>query len=254
MTTAAKTEAGVAFFVTTAHECGYLPGRQAVNVVVDPDLPVDTRLYSRLAVLGFRRSGDRVYRPACPGCAACVPLRVPVGAFRRDRAQRRIWSRNSDLTVRERRPEFDAEHYALYCRYIAGRHPGGGMDGMTPAGYQSFVSCAGIETRLVEFKLAGRCVAVAVVDVLADGLSAVYTFFDTMQTRRSLGVHAVLWQIEAARNMGKKWLYLGYWIEDCRKMSYKVAYRPYELLIDGRWRRLDPPGKPGRNGISAPGT
>lgn len=243
MVTASKADEAIAFFLTTAHKCGYLPGRQAVNVVVDPGLPVGTRLYSRLAALGFRRSGNRVYRPACPGCAACIPLRVPVETFRHNRIQRRVWSRNGDLTVRERLPEFDAEHYALYCQYIAGRHPNGGMDEATPEGYLAFVSGQGIETRLIEFRQSDRCVAVAVVDVLVDGLSAVYTFFDTGQARRSLGVYAVLWQIEAVRKLGKKWLYLGYWIVDCRKMSYKVAYHPYELLLEGHWRRFGDPAR-----------
>lgn len=228
----------VAFFLTSAHECGYLPARQAVNVVVDPALVVDTSLYSRLAGLGFRRSGSRVYRPACPACAACIPLRVPADDFSPRRSQRRVWSRNRDLMVRERPPGFDPEHYALYCRYIADRHTGGGMDETTPDAYLAFITGQGIETLLVEFLAAGRCVAVAVTDVLADGLSAVYTFYDTTLTRRSLGVYAVLWQIEAARRLGKQWLYLGYWIEACRKMSYKVDFRPHELLLAGRWQRF----------------
>jgi arginine-tRNA-protein transferase len=233
-----RSEEAVAFFLTTAHECGYLAGRQAVNVVVDPALPVGAPLYDRLAALGFRRSGSRIYRPACPACTACVPLRVPADVFRLSRTQRRIWMRNGDLVVRERPPGFDAEHYALYCRYIAGRHPRGGMDETTPEAYLGFISAQGIETRLVEFLAAGCCVAVAVMDVMSDGLSAVYTFFDPALSRRSLGMYAVLWQIEAARKQGKKWLYLGYWIEDCRKMSYKVAFRPYELLLAGRWQRF----------------
>lgn len=233
----------VAFFLTAAHGCGYLPDRETVNVVVDPGLPVGTALYSRLAPLGFRRSGGRVYRPACPSCQACVPLRVPVDDFRPQRAQRRTWERNRDLLVRERPPGFDAEHYALYSRYIAGRHPSGGMEGTTPDAYLEFIAGQGIETRLIEFLAAGRCVAVAVTDVLTDALSAVYTFFDTAQDRRSLGVYAVLWQIEAARSLGKKWLYLGYWIEECRKMSYKIAYCPHERLLDGHWRRFDGQGR-----------
>jgi len=238
MVTPRRAEEAVAFFLTAAHECGYLPGRQAVNVVVDPALPVGALLYDRLAALGFRRSGSRIYRPACPACTACIPLRVPVDDFRQNRTQRRIWSRNGDLLVRERPPGFDAEHYALYCRYIAGRHPNGVMDETTPEAYLAFISGQGIETRLVEFLDAGRCIAVAVMDVMSDGLSAVYTFFDPVQPRRSLGMHAVLWQIEAARKQGRKWLYLGYWIEDCRKMNYKVAFRPYELLVAGHWRRF----------------
>jgi arginine-tRNA-protein transferase len=253
MAMAGKGDGAVAFFLTTAHDCGYLPDRQAVNVVVDPGLPVGTSLYSQLAALGFRRSGSRVYRPACTGCAACIPLRIPVAAFHPNRIQRRAQARNGDLTVCERPPEFDAEHYDLYCRYITGRHPNGGMDDTTPAGYLAFITGAGIDTRLIEFRQAGRCVAVAVVDVLADGLSAVYTFFEHALPRRSLGVYAILWQIEAVRRMGKKWLYLGYWIEDCRKMSYKVAYRPYELLLEGRWRRFDdPPARP--ETLAGPGT
>lgn len=238
MVTPRRAEEAVAFFLTTAHECGYLTDRQTVNVVVDPALPMGAPLYGRLAALGFRRSGSRVYRPACPTCTACIPLRVPVDDFRFNRTQRRIWSRNGDLMVRERPPGFDPEHFALYCRYIAGRHPGGGMEETTPETYLAFISGQGIETRLVEFLAAGRCMAVAVMDVMSDALSAVYTFFDPAQSRRSLGMHAVLWQIEAAHNQGKKWLYLGYWIEDCRKMSYKVAFRPYELLLAGQWQRF----------------
>jgi arginine-tRNA-protein transferase len=233
-----RAEEAVAFFLTTPHECGYLPGRQAVNVVVDPALPVGAPLYDRLAALGFRRSGSRIYRPACPSCTACIPLRVPVDEFRLNRTQRRIWMRNGDLLVRERPPGFDAEHYALYCRYIAGRHPDGGMNETTPEAYLEFISGQGIETRLVEFLAESRCAAVAVMDMMSDGLSAVYTFFDPELASRSLGMYAVLWQIEAARNQGKQWLYLGYWIEDCRKMSYKIAFRPYELLLAGRWQRF----------------
>lgn len=229
----------LAFYRTLPHECGYLPYRQTVNAVVDPALPLNTDLYSRLAELGFRRSGARLYRPACPSCSACIALRIPVAEFRPNRAQRRIWRHDSDLVVDERPAIFRKDHFELYQRYLRARHPFGGMDDPRPEDYLSFLSCAGIETRFYDFRLEGRCIAVAVVDVLSNGLSGVYTFFDPDFTPRSLGVYAVLWEIEAARRLGLQWLYLGYWIEECRKMRYKNQYRPHELFMSGRWHRFN---------------
>lgn len=231
----------IAFYRSLPQECGYLPGRQAVNAVMDPTVVPDRALYSRLVELGFRRSGPRIYRPACPDCMACIALRIPVASFRPSRIQRRVWRRHAGLTVLDREPEFREEHYALYRRYLRARHPFGGMDEASPEEYFSFLVCKGIETRLIEFSEQGRCLAVAAVDVLQNGLSAVYTFYEPELQGGSLGAYAVLWEIEAARRIGADWLYLGYWIEECRKMSYKNQYRPCELLINGRWRLFDDP-------------
>lgn len=228
----------IVFYRSLPHECGYLPHRRAVNAVMDPAVTPDVGLYSRLVERGFRRSGSRIYRPACPDCSACIPLRIPVPEFRPNRTQRRIWRRNLDLDVTECSPDFRAEHYALYTRYVQARHPAGGMEESSAEDYHAFLVSRGIETRFIEFREAGRCVAVAVVDVLADGHSAVYTFFDPDLAQRSLGVYAVLWEIEAVRRSGGRWLYLGYWISECRKMRYKDQYRPCEVYLDGGWQRL----------------
>ncbi|MDX9740865.1 MAG: arginyltransferase [Gammaproteobacteria bacterium] len=228
----------VVFFRSLPQECGYLPRRETVNAVLDPEIMPDPALYSRLVGLGFRRSGSRIYRPNCPGCSACRALRVPVSAFRADRSQRRTWRRHQHWTVEERAPEFHDEHYQLYRRYLGSRHPEGGMDDPGPEDYLSFLVCEGIDTRFVEFREGGRCVAVAVTDVLVNGLSAVYTFYDP-EIEGGPGVFAVLSQIEMARRLNLEWLYLGYWIEECRKMSYKIRYRPCELFVDGSWVGAD---------------
>lgn len=233
----------IRLYRTLPHDCGYLPARRTINAVVDPALPVDPLLYSRLAGLGFRRSGDRIYRPACPACDACIPLRVPVAEFAPDRSQRRTLRRNRDLVMVECAPVYDPEHFELYRCYLSARHGEGGMDASSEADYPGFLVCDGIDTRFLEFRLDGRCVAVAVVDVLIDGLSAVYTFFDPDLPRRSLGVYALLRELEVAGRAGRKWLYLGYWIADCPKMNYKSAWYPHEVFVGGHWQRRERGGR-----------
>ena len=226
-------------YATPVHECSYLPSREAITLFADPEFPKDAALQGMLTQQGFRRSGQHLYRPRCPGCCACESVRVPVDAFTPSRSQRRTWRRNDDLDVRSVRQSFRQEHYDLYARYVVERHPGGGMDDPTPAKYEDFLLCPWADTRLVEFRAGGRLVAVAVSDRLADALSAVYTFFDPDEQCRGLGVYAVLWQIEAARRNGLRWVYLGYAVDGCRKMAYKGLYRPQERLRHGRWVRVN---------------
>lgn len=221
-------------FVTTEHRCNYLRGRVARNLVADP-AAVDNRLYGSLAELGFRRSGSHVYRPHCTHCEACESIRLPVAAFRPDRSQRRTWKRNRDLDACVLRPHFDIAHYRLFRRYLRARHRDGGMDDTTPEHYLSFICSPWSDTRICQFSLNGRVLAVAVVDRLADALSAVYTFFEPDETRRSLGTYAILWQIDRARRLDLSWLYLGYAIQGCRKMTYKTAFYPHEVQVGGRW-------------------
>ena len=225
------------FFISTAHECGYLPGMRATSLVADPEAGLDPDIYSRLIQLGFRRSGGLVYRPHCGQCRECVPIRVPTDDFTPSRSQRRLWKNNADLEPRSLPCEFHEEHYQLYRRYQAIRHPGGSMDVDDQERYIQFFTAEGVETRLVEFRLDEELVAVAVVDWLPVGLSAVYTFFDPDHARRGPGAYAILWQIMRARDIGLPHVYLGYWIRDCNKMSYKTRYRPYELYIGDRWFR-----------------
>lgn len=221
-------------FLTTDYPCSYLPDHQARNLVADPTA-TDLRLYSRLAELGFRRSGEHVYRPHCRNCTACRSLRIPVERFTPNRSQRRIWTRNQDLRVQFIEAQFKEEHFGLFARYLGVRHTGGGMDPANPDNYWSFVTSRWNPTSLAEFRCEETLLAVAVTDHLENGLSAVYTFFDPTQEQRSLGTFAILWQINEAKRLGLQWLYLGYWVEQCHKMTYKSRFKPHEIFITERW-------------------
>lgn len=227
------------FYQTPEHECNYLQERIASTVFVDPAAPLNREIYSQLARIGFRRSGRYLYRPHCRECSACIPIRLPVDDFQIKRSQRRVWKKNCDLDIKILDNKYKDEHYALYKKYLNSRHPDGGMDDATPAKYQNFLSCEWMNTRFVEFRLHDELLAVAVTDDMSHGLSALYTFFDPEYASRSLGVYAILWQIDQAKKNNKQWLYLGYWIEESPKMSYKTDYHPYETFIDGRWQRFE---------------
>ena len=225
----------LAFYATPEHECSYLPSRRATTLFADPRFPKDIRLYSMLSRNGFRRSGEHIYRPHCAACRACIPVRVPVEQFAPRRSQRRAWNTNRDIYVNACEPRLRDDHFALYHRYIHTRHRGGGMDNPTTEQYIQFLSSPWSDTTFYEFRHRGRLMAVAVTDVLVDGLSAVYTYFDPDFPERSLGVYTVLWQIEQARTLGKQWLYLGYLIEASSKMAYKEQYHPQEHYLNNQW-------------------
>lgn len=223
-------------FISSERSCNYLPERRARTVFVDPTLAMDPPLYSLLAAHGFRRSGPHVYRPQCEGCRACVPLRVPLGSFEPSRDQKRVLRRNLDVRVVARPAAFEPEHFALYERYLAGRHAGGGMDGGSEADYRQFLLSPWCRTVLLEMRRGDALVGVAVTDELERAFSAVYTFFDPSLSERGLGTYAILMQIEEGRRRGLDWLYLGYWVEASRKMSYKARFRPFETLGPEGWR------------------
>ena len=231
-----KTSARLLLFATPPHACGYLDGETATTVFADPRVANKISVYTMLSRYGFRRSGNHLYRPQCEKCHACVPVRVAVKPFHARRKQRRVWNKNQDLSVVPRDDGFQPDHFMLYRRYIRARHPGGSMDNPSEEQYREFLSCSWGNTVFFEFRLEGQLAAVAVSDVLDDGLSAVYTFFDPALSKRSLGAYGILWQIEEARRLNLDWLYLGYWIETSPKMRYKGDYRPQQRLIDGRWR------------------
>lgn len=233
------------FYITSAHPCNYLPGRQASSLIADLRVRITTPIYAALINHGFRRSGDYVYRPHCQACDACVPVRVPVALFQPQRSQKRTWRRNQDLHVRRVECAYHAEHFLLYQRYVRSRHNGTGMDQCGPDHYMEFIGSAGIDTVLYEFRHGDALLAVAVVDQLPQGLSAVYTFYeadDAQLAKRSLGTFGVLRLIEECRTRDLPWLYLGYWIANSEKMAYKNRFQPLHAYREGHWGRLPPDG------------
>ncbi len=231
----------LAFYLTTPYPCSYLPGEAARSQVLAPGMMAMGPSYDALIRHGFRRSGEHIYRPRCDACQACVPVRLPVAEFQPDRSQRRCRQRNADLELRVLEPAFDAEHYALYRRYQSARHGGLGMDLEDSEAYQAywaFIVASPVRSRLLEWRLAGEVVAVALIDIVEEGLSAVYTFYSPDHPPRSLGTLAVLAQIAWAREQGMIWLYLGFWIAESPKMAYKARFRPLEAYRDGAWIAL----------------
>lgn len=229
----------IQFFASPPDTCSYLPDRDSVSVFVDPAAKMTAHRYSHLVNYGFRRSGEYVYRPQCPTCNACVPTRIPVAGFKPDRSQRRNLKANTDLSVAVRSAIFRKEHFALYQRYLGQRHAGGQMDNPTPESYSNFLIGSWMDTLFIEFRLDGQLLAIAVSDLVDNGLSAVYTFFEPDFEKRGLGNFAICWQIQEAQRRGLEYLYLGYWIKENEKMSYKTRFKPIEGVVDGEWRLLD---------------
>lgn len=240
----------IQFFATSVHECSYIKENQARTLFADPSAELDVAIYSALSQKGFRRSGSHVYRPYCDSCKKCIATRLPVAQFKPTRSQRRNLKRNADLRVEVVRDISDERFYQLYEKYVNTRHKDGDMYPASREQYDSFLSSEWGATRYAVFyeptqnqapstntaaNSDDTVIGVAVFDEIADGLSAIYTFYDPDQDHRGLGNYAVLWQIYSAKQLGIEYVYLGYWIKECQKMSYKIKFRPIELFIDERW-------------------
>lgn len=230
-------------YITAPYPCSYLPEQTARSQVAVPGHLVDTQVYSQLMDRGFRRSGLFTYRPHCKNCNACQTLRIPVANFTADRSQRRTLKRYARLQTRIMPPLATDEHFALYQNYLQARHADGGMDSNNLQDYEQFLLTSRVDTQLVEFREPtdtgpGPLRMVSVIDVLAQGISAVYTFYDPADRRQSFGTYSILWLIGQARRLGLPYVYLGYWIAQSPKMAYKARFRPCEVLANGRWQPL----------------
>lgn len=226
------------FRITRPVDCPYIDGLMEQRLAADIDGYASH--HNTLAKAGFRRVENWVYKPICSGCSACLPLRIPSGNLKSgtlqiSRNQRRVINRNSDLVRRILPNHSRPEHYELFTNYLNSRHHDGQMADMDEASYSAMVSASPIETVLVEYSLDDDPIAVIMLDLQDDGLSAVYSFFDPEESERSLGTYMVLDTAAIAYEMGLPFIYLGYYIEDSRKMNYKNRFQPAEILKNGAW-------------------
>ena len=232
------------FYATAPYECSYLPNRMARSQVATPSHLIHADVYGELINAGFRRSGLYTYRPYCDECSACTATRIPVKHFAPNRSQKRSWKKHAGLDIRVLNLGYQEEHFELYQRYQNERHAGGDMDQDDQDQYMQFLLQSRVNSRIVEFRDGpsdlnpGRLRMVSMIDILEQGISSVYTFFDTSNTSASYGSFSILWQIQQALELDLPYLYLGYYIENSEKMSYKAKFQPIEGLIDDHWQPI----------------
>lgn len=226
------------FYLTAPYPCSYLPQRLARSQVATPSFLITIPIYSELVQRGFRRSGTFTYRPHCDACRACIPVRIQAGLFTPSRTQRRSWKRHQNLVTSLHELQDQEEYFALYQRYQKARHPNGEMENDSREQYRNFLLQSHVHSMLVEFREQGVLCMVSIIDILDDGLSSVYTFYEPDIAQTSFGTYNVLWQIELCRQLQLDYLYLGYWIEDSQKMVYKANFRPLQGLMHGEWLML----------------
>ncbi len=224
------------FFATAPVSCPYIVGRAERKLIIELGGSSAALFYDDLSRAGFRRSHRFAYRPACRGCFSCIPVRIAVDRFTHTRSTRRTRNANSDLCGNLLPPRATVEQFRLFSSYQCSRHSDSDMASMTYGDYRGMVEDTPVRTRMAEFRDgSGKLVAASLIDLLDDGVSAVYSFYDPKQQRRSLGTWSILWLVEQCRQHGQPFVYLGYWISDSPKMAYKARFPALERLADGVW-------------------
>ncbi len=230
------------FYVTAPQPCPYLPGRMERKLFTALQGESARRLNDGLSKQGFRRSQNVLYRPSCTDCAACLSARIDVAAFTPTKSQKRTIRRNAGLIRRATSPWATEEQYALFRRYLASRHATGGMADMDTFEFAAMIEETPVRTRVVEYADAdGTLVATCLTDILDDGVSMVYSFFEPDRPKASLGTYVILDHVEIARENGLPYVYLGYWVPGSDKMGYKAAFSGLEVYAGGRWQRMRDP-------------
>jgi arginyl-tRNA--protein-N-Asp/Glu arginylyltransferase len=232
------------FFLTAPSPCPYLAGRQERKVFAHLPLTDGAGVNDSLTQVGFRRSQNIAYRPACESCSACVSARIPAGDYVFSRAERKVLNRNDDIDRCLAGAEASMEQFDLLRRYLLARHADGGMAEMTWPDFVAMVEDTAVRTHIVEYRLKGELVGCALVDMMGDGLSLVYSFYDPDLPRRSLGSHIILDHVVQARLAEVPYVYLGYWVKGSEKMDYKVRFNPIELLRPEGWTLMSARERP----------
>ncbi|ADQ84329.1 arginyltransferase [Methylovorus sp. MP688] len=233
----------IQFYTTTSYPCGYLENRSAQSLIAAPHHLINANIYSGLIQLGFRRSGKFAYRPQCGECQACIPVRLLVDQFKPNRSQKRAFKQHLSLQVTIQDLHFSEEHFQLYQAYQIARHSGqqdGESDTETETKdqYRNFLVQSNVNSRLIEFRQDGILKMVSVVDIVHDGISAVYTFYDASEKGCSYGTFNVIWLSAWCHSLELPYLYLGYWIKQSQKMAYKQNFTPQQALINGDWQDM----------------
>ena len=226
----------IQFYVTTEYSCGYISGQDAQSIVATPYKNINSKNFKSLISQGYRRSGQYVYKPNCKNCSACTPIRLLTSNFNASRSQKRAKKYLDTLSVKLLPLSFNEDHYNLYVDYQNKRHRNNNESEDDISDYNDFLIKSNVNSKIVEFRLNNDLKMITIIDIIDDGISAVYTFYDCGDQKLSLGTMSIIWLIEFCKKEDIPFLYLGYWIHASQKMKYKTNFKPYELMIEGVWQ------------------
>ena len=226
----------IQFYTTTEYSCSYIDKMDAQSLVVTPYKSINQNTFQDLIEKGFRRSGQYIYKPNCKSCTACIPIRLSVKKFLPSKTQKRTYKKHGYFTIREAPLSFKKNHFDLYLKYQNKRHSFINNEQNNLDDYNDFLIKSNVKSKLIEFWDGDLLKIVSIVDIVSDGISAVYTFYDPDDDKVSYGTYSIIWLINWSKAHQLKYIYLGYWIGECNKMKYKTNFKPYELYIKGYWQ------------------